>query len=187
MPIEVEIKARIPNPDEMADRLAARGVFQREYDKNDRYYGVPGEARTKFRLRSDDGRLVCTFKEKQIGDRFEESRETEFAVTDGEAFERFAEYLGYQCVVEKRKVGRSWLIGAVRCELSNVSRIGTFLELEILLPDDADDMQRRAVRERLFDLLKDLEIDEDSVEVKPYTRMIHEDISRRNDVPCRTV
>lgn len=187
MPIEVEIKARIPDPDGIARRIAERGVFQREYEKNDRYFGVPGEERTRFRLRRDDGNLVCTFKEREIDGRFEENFETEFLVSDEAAFERFAAFLGFSCVVEKRKVGRSWVIGAVQCELSEVGTLGTFLELEIILPDDAGEEEREAARRRLFEMLCELEIDEKYVEVRPYTRMIHEDISRRNGVPCSTV
>lgn len=187
MPIEVEIKVRIPDPDDLALRLAERGVFQREFEKIDRYYGAPGGERPKFRLRRDDGSLVCTFKENYGTGGHEENRETEFIVSDGEAFERFAEFLGFSCTVEKRKVGRSWVIDRVRCELSEVSRLGFFLELEILLPDDADGAERSAAKDLLFATLRELNIDEQYVESKPYTRMIHEDISRRNDVPCRSV
>jgi len=187
MAIEVEIKARIPNPDELARRLAERGEFLREYNKVDRYYGRPDEERTRFRLRRDGQSLICTFKEKAVEALHEENRETEFIVSDGDAFERFAEYLGFQCIVEKQKIGRSWLINSVRCELSEVSRLGSFLELEIMLTDDAGESERDAAKDLLFATLRDLGIDESAVESKPYTRMIHEDISRRNGVPCRPV
>ena len=187
MPIEVEIKARIDDPDRIASVLSELGVFQRRYEKEDRYFGTPNSTMTRFRLRRDNGRLICTFKEKKIDERFEENHECEFGVSDKTAFERFAAYLGYECVVEKRKVGRSWLIGAVHCELSEVNDLGHFLELEIVLPDDSDDEQRNRAKEDLFAMLSELGVDESNVEARPYTRMIHENISRRDGVPCGTV
>ena len=186
MPIEVEIKARIDDPEKIVRTLSERGVFQRRYEKEDRYFGAPGST-AQFRLRRDGGRLICTFKEKKVDDRFEVNRECEFGVSDETAFERFAAHLGYECVTEKRKVGRSWLVGAVRCELSEVSALGFFLELEIVLPEDSDEEERDRAKEQLFAMLSELGVDESNVEARPYTRMIHENISRRDGVPCSAV
>ncbi len=185
MSIELEIKAHIEDSDAIAAALDRLGVFQRNFEKDDRYYGAAGSQLTQFRLRADDGDSVCTFKEKTIDNGLEENTEVEFVVSDPIAFERFAEYLGYTCTVEKKKVGRSWVVDSVRCELSEVNNLGCFLELEVILPDDSSEEARNAAREKLVRLLSDLGVDRDKVEARPYTRMIHEDLSRRHEISCR--
>jgi adenylate cyclase class 2 len=187
MPIEIELKARIADRTRIERVLSRIGTFQRRFDKSDRYFGPAGSAEPLFRLRSDDNGLVCTFKEKRIDDLFEENLETEFPVPDADLFERFIRFLGFECVVAKRKIGMSWLVGAIQCELSDVNDLGTFLELEIILPDDARSDERSRARGDLHSLLTDLEIDESHIETRPYTRMINENVSRRDDVPCSPV
>lgn len=175
MGIEVELKAHVDDPDGLSRELHRLGSFQRRYDKRDRYFGYPDNpARTLFRLRRDDGAWLCTFKKRRIKNLTEENEETEFEVSDDEAFRRFAGELGFEVVVEKRKVGAMWLVDGVTVELSEVNDLGYFLELELILSDGSDEEEAENARNRLFSLLHRFGISETALEDRPYTQIIYE-------------
>lgn len=178
MGIEVELKAYIADPDTVRRRLDDLGSFRRRYRKEDWYFGVlPSEGRSLFRLRHDGGNWVCTFKKKTLIDGIEHNQETEFSVSDGIAFRRLSEELGYSVIVEKRKVGASWHVDGVVVEVSEVNDLGTFVELELVLPDDSTEEQQREARNRLVAVLERLEIPRNQIETRPYTKMIYENLS----------
>ncbi len=175
MGIEVELKARVDDPDGLSRELNRLGSFQRQYDKWDRYFGLPDNPeRSLFRLRRDEGAFLCTFKKRKIKDSTEENEETEFEVSDDEAFCRFVRELGFDIVVEKRKVGTTWLVDGITVEVSDVNDLGRFLELELILPDGSDADAADTARKRLFSLLRRLGISESALEERPYTQMIYE-------------
>lgn len=178
MGIEVELKAHIDDPIAIRRRLDALGSFRRRYRKEDYYFGVlPSEGRSLFRLRNDDGQWVCTFKKKTLIDGIEHNHETEFSVSDGKAFRRLSEELGYSVIVEKRKTGASWHVDGVTVEVSEVNDLGTFIELELVLPDESTEEQLREARRRLVAVLERLDISIHKIETRPYTKMIYENLS----------
>ncbi len=175
MGVEVELKARIADTEALRERLAELGSFIRRYHKEDWYFGFgddPEEAR--YRLRRDDERWLCTFKQKKILDGIEENRETEFSVSDGEAFRLFLYSLGLRCLVTKQKEGESWLVDGVTVELSRVNELGYFVELEVVLTDDATDSDISAARSRLVALLDRMDVSPAAIETRTYTEMIYE-------------
>ena len=95
MAVEVELKAWVDDPERIRDRLLTVGTPHRRYLKEDEYFGY-GETpeRARYRLRRDGDAWICTFKEKRIHDGIEENRETEFTVSDGDAFRHMLESLG---------------------------------------------------------------------------------------------
>jgi adenylate cyclase, class 2 len=178
MGVEIELKVRVTDPEGLARQLDTIGSFQRRYRKEDRYFGHAADpVHTLFRLRRDDRRWICTLKKKQIIDRTEHNEETEFEVSDGDAFRRFAEALGLEVVVEKKKTGKLWIVDGINAELSTVNDIGDFLELEFMLPDDSSVEAVRNARESLFHLLQRLGISRSALESRSYTQIIHENIS----------
>ncbi len=178
MGVEIELKVRVTDPADVTERLHEIGSFQRHYTKEDRYFGRPADpTHTMFRLRRDNRRWLCTLKDKQIVDHMEHNVETEFEVSDGDAFQRFVEFLDMEVVVEKRKTGSLWIVDGINAELSVVNDIGTFLELELLLPEGSDSETISAARDRLFSLLDRLEIPRTALESRPYTQIIHENVS----------
>lgn len=185
MAIEVEIKARLDDPASLAALLDSLGRRIRSFDKRDRYYAqVPVVAESRFRLRVDDGSAVCTFKRKTISAGIEVNDESEFHVSDAESFDAFAAFLGFECVIEKRKTGTAWLVDGTTCELSEVAGLGHYIELEILLADGAAEADLDRARGRLLDLLARLSLPASAVEARPYTEML-DAIRRANEAPAR--
>ncbi|MCG8478701.1 MAG: class IV adenylate cyclase, partial [Spirochaetales bacterium] len=143
--------------------------------KEDWYFGFGDDPEgARYRLRRDGERWLCTFKQKKILDGIEENRETEFLVSDGEAFRLFLYSLGLTCLITKRKEGESWLVDGVTVELSRVNELGCFVELEVVLSDDAADSDIAAARGRLTALLGRLNVSPASIETRTYTEMIYE-------------
>jgi adenylate cyclase class 2 len=175
MVVEIEIKAHVDDPEELSRVLDDIGSFRRHYHKKDRYFGFSRDSvNPLFRLRHDGSRWLCTSKERKMVGQSEQNEETEFEVSDGEAFQRFIRGLGLHVVVEKEKIGSSWDVAGVRAELSTVNDLGHFLELELVLPDECTDEETDHARERLLSLLDRLEIPKETVESRPYLQIIHE-------------
>ncbi len=89
MATEVEMKAWIDDPKALHLYLRDNCREVRSFYKADTYFvapvppaGSPGLLPQEFRIRNDDGRLICTFKEKRIVDGMETNREVEFNASD---------------------------------------------------------------------------------------------------------
>jgi adenylate cyclase class 2 len=182
---EVELKAWIDEPEVMRARLDELCSFRREYDKRDRYFAAPrcaadpGWLPQQFRLRRDDERLVCTFKQKGVEEGVEVNLEREFDVSDEESFVGLIRRLGCTPLVDKHKQGRQYEYRGLTVELSWVHSLGTFLEIEKLVPDDAGDAERDAAGAEVRDALASLGVDPDRIEERPYTRMLLDGVRRR--------
>ncbi len=170
--IEVEVKAWVEDPAALERVLSARFPFVGTFRKEDVYFRLPG-ASSEFRLRRAEGESVVTAKEKSIDSGVEVNVETEFTVSDAEAFERFARAIGAEPFVRKTKVGRAYGAEAVRIELSEVARLGTFIEIEKLI-DEGRAAEASAARSELLDLLASLGVGLEKVERRYYIDMLME-------------
>jgi predicted adenylyl cyclase CyaB len=189
---EVEIKARVANPAEIEQRIAALAEFHRAYVKEDRYYcpaesepvssgndtaaearGAPAE-RARFRLRvQDDGALV-TYKRKRLEGDHEVNEEHEFSVSDVREFEAFAEGIGYQVCACKHKSGRRYRTSdGAGIELAEVRGLGWFVEIEILVAD-GNPSGRDAAKQRILELFDQLAIGQERFERRYYIDMLAE-------------
>lgn len=188
MAVEVELKAWVKDPDEMRERLRQLGTPYRRYVKEDRYFGTGSTPEyARYRLRFDDNRWICTFKRKEIYDGIEENHETEFEVSDGEAFELFLASLGLHCIITKRKEGESFRVDGVLAELSYVDHVGWFVELELILSDESQPAEVSAARDTLMQLLQQLHLSADALESRSYNRMIYEATSQGHIVSSDSV
>jgi adenylate cyclase class 2 len=139
--------------------------------------------------------VLVTYKQKEITDGIEVNDEREFTVSapsqegvPSEAaapiFEDLLTRFGLYKGISKEKQGRAWTIppesagqsgGAVQrpilAELSLVTGLGWFLEIEIIAEDDMEQTVEES-RKRLLSLLEKLEIPADRIEARPYTTMI---------------
>lgn len=180
---EVELKAWVDDPQAVRRRLDEACSYRRDFDKRDRYFKAPscaaaaGWVPKQFRLRRDEESLVCTYKHKRVEDGVEINLEREFDVSDEEAFVGLVERLGCTPFVDKHKRGSLWDYHGLNVELSEVDRLGVFLEIERLVPDGAAaEEQDRAGRE-VREALVFFGVDPARIEERPYTRMLAEGTS----------
>jgi adenylate cyclase class 2 len=160
MAVEIELKARLDDPEPVKTRLFSLGKYLRAYKKSDVYW-LPAEAAAAgnippsgVRVRreksnpgnavgSGDGETVLvTYKTKEVSDGIEVNDEREFTISDATVFEDLLERLGLAPGICKEKRGWAWELPdsdaggpPVLAELSLVAGLGWFIELEILAPD----------------------------------------------------
>lgn len=170
--LEIEIKARVTEPQALQREAALQGELLREYHKRDSYFCTPAGPHVRVRREADGSGLV-TRKYKQISGGVETSREDEFTVDRPELAEQLLRDLGAATWITKEKRGSAYRIQGLTVEISEVTGLGWFVEIEWLGPDSGEDGRREA-RQRVVALAADLGIAPDQFEERPYTQLLSE-------------
>lgn len=175
MAFEVELKARLHQPEVVKERAAELGAFVGETFKEDVYFRrcgdtsrVPAE---RYRLRREGDKAVVTFKQMVRSGETEVNEEVEFEINDPHAFFRFAERFGFEPFVVKRKKSQVYRVGRAHVELNEVEHLGHFAEIEILCADEA---AVPAARAEITGLLSSLGLTDADLEPGRYIVMIQE-------------
>jgi adenylate cyclase, class 2 len=178
--IEIELKARLSEPEAVEASIASWAAFERSFDKSDRYFVTPDydPARGKgfrFRIRSDSGRTTVSFKRKRVELGVETNEETEFGVEDGEALAALARGLGALPELAKRKLGRAYAWESLTLEICRVEGLGDYLEIEALLDEGEASPEKRAeARLRVLGALDRAGVDRSSIEPRPWALLLRE-------------
>lgn len=179
---EIEIKARVEDPEAVERRVRAFARFEGETRKLDSYWklasATDGGGFTKVRIRDENGKATVTYKRKETRGDVEVNDEREFSVSDRGAFESLITDLGFEPYIEKRKDTRLFSVEtdsgfAVSIELSLVDRLGWFLELEILA-DEPDEKTIALAEAALRETLARSGVGPDAIERRFYTEMLSE-------------
>jgi predicted adenylyl cyclase CyaB len=134
---EIEMKFRLRSVETTVARLRRLGESLGRDDVEDSYYGVGVFQVPRFRVRRGTGGAVVTLKSDdskvripETGLVYDQCEETEFGVTDADAFTLFMESFGSALVrvVSKRRV--VFLVDGLRVEVNEVAGAGAFLEIE---------------------------------------------------------
>lgn len=173
--VEIEMKAHVRNPEAVAAVLTTEGEFLASVDKRDQYWllaPVQGSAPAgRFRLRSEGGRSTVTRKVKSLSGGMEVNAETEFQVSDPEAFLDFARCCGCIPLYQKRKTAHQYRVGRILAELVNVEGLGNFLELEILT-ESAEREEVCNARDEIEALFRRCSIPRSAIEERFYSEML---------------
>jgi adenylate cyclase class 2 len=145
-------------------------------DKMDQYWIDPRRTRDqygrfRFRIRSDGGKYVVTFKDKRMLGTLEVNRETEFAVDDPESFRELLQRLGCEVLYTKRKRGTKWHSEGMVVEAVTVEGLGCFLEIETLRDSD-DEMTLAKARAQLLEVLFRCGLEESDLEPRYYSELL---------------
>ncbi|MBN2874794.1 MAG: class IV adenylate cyclase [Spirochaetales bacterium] len=178
---EVELKARVDNLVDVERRLSTFATFVRSVDKTDEYWHGPGwrsERGTKgFRLRRDGKRSVVTLKSKSVSEGIETNLETEFEVSDANAFRALVKRLSCEPYYSKQKTGVTYEYDSCTIELVSVDGLGSFIEIECLLQSN-DSFLVRDAKARLRSILAKSGVSESSIEERGYAELILGDSQR---------
>jgi adenylate cyclase class 2 len=172
---EVELKARLDDTETCLQRMKqladAEGVGP--FHKKDIYFVHPRltNEESLFRLRVENGQhAFVTRKQKRFSGRVEVNREIEYEVSDARTFEEFCHSLGYTVYVVKEKQGFSCKTPeGITIELAEVTGLGMFVELEIILPDSE---HTQKAKEKLYAALDLLEVSSAAVEPRYYIDLL---------------
>ncbi|GHT61081.1 hypothetical protein FACS1894109_19370 [Spirochaetia bacterium] len=205
MAFEIEVKAHADDPLRLKERLDALGEYTCAFEKDDTYWllskprtlsspnagGIPDSAgsfagSSGIRVRweqntgaggRETGRVLVTYKIKEVRDGIEVNDEREFIVSNGNTFGELLKRLGLEKGVRKHKRGWAWTCGSIYaelCEVSGLSRsLGWFIELEILA-DDAESETVADAQKELLGLLGRLDVAEERIEERYYSEMLAE-------------
>jgi adenylate cyclase class 2 len=172
---EIELKARIADPKAVEARVAAFARFVRAFDKLDSYWHGPdwrfSRGTKGFRLRCDAGKAIITYKLKRNEGGIEINKETEFEVSDKEAFKGLIERVGCEAFYEKRKTGVMYDFEGYTIEIAEVGGVGAFLEIERVL-DTEDPGVIAIVQGELKALLVRSGVPESDIEGRSYAELI---------------
>jgi predicted adenylyl cyclase CyaB len=183
--VEVELKARIRDRAAAIDRISSFARPVGPVDKRDEYWRMPlragGGAADVFRLREESGSTVVTLKEKRRDGGVETNRELEFGISDRPAFAELMRRAGCEPYYVKSKRGESFAApvdSALPCETATievfeVSGLGDFVEIEILVPEGDGEAADRAARE-LRILLSRAGVPESDIEPRFYSELLAE-------------
>lgn len=180
--IEVELKARVADRAAVEARLREFATYLGDFDKSDAYWHGPdwriNRGTRGFRVRSEGGSVVVTFKNKRSEGGIEINREREFSIADREAFEEFIERLGCEPFFEKRKIGSRWSwrgkgSASLTLELLEIPGLGLFLEIEALVAEE-DPAAIALARGEISALLSRAGLDEADIEPRYYSELLLE-------------
>ena len=170
---EIELKAVVSEPEKIRVGLEKRYGKGTEIAKDDIYYLYPSGQ--LVRLRREDGRNCITLKRKTVAGGIEVNDELEFHVDDGAGFLSFCGLTGASEYVSKIKTGfRFETAGGVVIELCEVSSLGWFIEIEMVINPEEGTAGIDEAKESIMSVLKDLEIPEDRIEARSYSELLLE-------------
>ncbi|MCL2191612.1 MAG: CYTH domain-containing protein [Treponema sp.] len=196
MPVEIELKAWLSDHKQVKKQLFLLGRYARSFEKTDTYWfpiqeDAPGVSipysglRVRRESSVDDSEVerksvLVTVKKKKMSGNIEVNDEREFTVSDADLFEELVGNLGLFKAAYKKKSGWEWKVpsGAegrqpVSVEISMVKDLGWFLELELLADGDSERVVEESRREFAC-LLAKLNIPEEKIEVRSYTKLLQE-------------
>lgn len=193
MAYEVELKAWVDDPAATETRLRERFRLEGRFDKEDVYYRAPVQVdgrREEFRLRVErwspagsaagspdtgepagEPQAVVTWKAKSRSGGLEVNEEREFAVSNPAEFRALAERLGCTVFFRKKKRGVRFSNRDTTLELEEVEGLGTFIEIETLIENDAPDTVA-AASARIRGLLRELGVSEDRIEERYFIELL---------------
>ena len=135
---EIEIKAHASlSLKTEIDRLT--GDKGESVEKDDLYFRRPGEEIQALRIRVNNGRMEFTAKKQRNIKLSEDNLEFEVSLSVSERDNAigFFKCLGFEEYFRKHKRGYSWVHDGIHIELLEVNDLGSFLEMEALLPFSA--------------------------------------------------
>lgn len=185
MATEIELKAWVDDPQAIRDKIDTFAEFIKAYQKVDTYWLPIAELKSNkenhkrgrlgsgVRVRQENGKTFITVKKKEVREEMEINDELEFEVSDSRSFEAFLTALDFAPWIRKSKEGTAWRWKNITIELSQVQKIGWFVELEILA-ETINAEQVAQAREDLLSCLNRIGIPRTKIESRYYTELLIE-------------
>ncbi len=177
---EIEVKARINNPQEILDKLKKLGCDLSEpITQNDSVF-VPegfvyGQGRKKginfLRIRELKGRIIFTLKQPQLNEL--DCIEKELDIDKVDTMKDILKLLGYHEGVKVNKVRIKCKYKDYEVCVDEVDGLGSFVEVEKITDEDAEEVQKE-----LFDFLISLGVKKEDRETHGYDVLMHNKLNK---------
>jgi adenylate cyclase class 2 len=141
MNIEIEIKVKISNFEEIKEKVSKIGKLIKSIKQVDDYYVPQHEDFFAFkphpvewlRVRTNPDKIVFEYSRsinrKEDGD-YDYAEEYETEILDLESFEKILGFLDFKKVVTVEKNREYWMCGDIEVALDNIKDLGYFIEAE---------------------------------------------------------
>ncbi|KKW10085.1 MAG: Adenylyl cyclase CyaB [Parcubacteria group bacterium GW2011_GWB1_49_7] len=176
---EIEIKLKAGNFTELERKLGEKGrELSKPISQHDVIYALKGSANEFsqakegdiiMRIRRMKDKIQLNLKQQRSNEGDNLEYETE--IDDAEETSKILETLGWVPMIEVRKIRRKGKLGIYEICLDDVEKLGTYVELEKLCPDDANPEK---VREELFKELEMLGLSRADEELRGYDTQIYQ-------------
>ncbi len=175
MSMEIEIKAWVDDPSLIEERLRKMYGEALPVSKDDVYYETddrfPGL--NTIRLRKSGDKWILTYKDKSLDDGTEINREHETVVEEFEVIDELLRRFGCRRFLEKKKRGVMFSSRDLVIELVHVEGLGTFLEIEKVLPVDVlDQTGIETAKKEILAVFDAVGIGRDRIEGRYYSDML---------------
>ncbi|MEX2684972.1 MAG: class IV adenylate cyclase [Candidatus Sigynarchaeota archaeon] len=181
--LEIEIKAKIPSVEQLAERITKAGaIFECDLVHEDYYFDKPAKlgsfARTDEALRLRVSRNVTegkveaflTYKGPKVDATTKTREEIDVGVADAGKVRRLLTMIGFKEVIVIKKVRKHYLHGEIGIMLDRVEGLpDPYMEVEIVVDDEAT---LDARREQLFRYLAGFGIGRDMSERRSYLELV---------------
>lgn len=174
---EIEVKARVRNPQQLFDNLKAQKITLSEkiiqndetfVDDNFGDYAKLQTGKNILRIRKSNEKYIFTLKQPQKNELDCIEKETD--ITDPEEFKDALILMGYKPIVKINKVRRKAKYYDYEICVDEVEGLGTYIEVE-KITDENDDSEK--VQAELFQFLETLGIDKADQEMHGYDTLIY--------------
>ncbi len=190
---EIELKAWCDNRKSVETKLNDVATFKEHIEKKDEYWtaNLPERKDARIRIREEiiktsestnpHSTFIATYKNKEIKNQsgnlgFELNDEKEFILDRPNDLRCFLSDIGFSITDVKLKSTDTWLYKiddkkTATVEISDVSKLGTFIEIEILEQYN-DEQTVINAKNILLKILKECGISENKIETRYYTEML---------------
>ncbi|MEK6850723.1 MAG: class IV adenylate cyclase [Nanoarchaeota archaeon] len=171
--IEVESKAKIPNPKKFRILAQTIGRYKGKERKIDDYYtmeSLNGYPKKSLRIRKKGSIFIVNFKQRIFYDRgVYAKKETEFEVSDINGFIRLIHDFGFKKWLTKEKYTELYEIkNNFHIELNHVKNLGWYIEVEYL----CNSKDIRKAKKEVLNVLAKLHLHKRDIVKEGYTKLL---------------
>lgn len=164
--IEVELKIPIKDLKKYEKRLLELNAdFLGEEEQTDLYFQHPCknfvETDEALRIRLVNGRAYLTYKGPRLSSEMKVRNEVEVEVLNAEKMQDILNYLDFKMIAVIKKVRRIYKVGNFKVSLDRVTKLGSFIEVEVITSGDDNDVINKIKK---FASILDLPLDKGTVE-----------------------
>lgn len=177
MPVNVEIKARCSNPDQVRLGLLGMGADYRGIDHQiDTYFAVK-EGRMKLREGNIENNLIY-YKRSDSAEPARSDIELFPVKKDMASLKRLLTHaLDVLIVVDKRR--EIYFIDNVKFHIDRIEKLGSFVEIEAI--DTRDERTEQALLEQVERYMEELDLREENLEERSYSDLLLERSDNTSD------
>ena len=179
---EIEVKAKLNNPEEAESKLKALGcvlsepIIQHDTIFVDDNYGIFDEFQPNknlLRIREAKGKFILTLKQPKSNEL--DSIEHESEIADPAEIKEILEHMGLHEVVQVHKVRRKTNYNDWEICLDQIEGLGAYIEIEKI----AENLDVEAVQKELFEFLQSLGVKPEDRVTTGYDTLVYRGINRR--------